>query len=327
MPRPERSFRTEALILKRRGFGEADRLLTLLTPVHGKIEAIAKGARKLTSTKTGHVELFTKADMLIHRGRDLDIVTQAEMVQPYLALREDLQRGAYASYVAELTDRFTAADDQEDDAALFELIEDTFARLCEDADPRLALRYFELHLLGLTGFKPELQHCVVSREAIQPQDQFFSFAEGGILSPPFAHLGGSLTPISLNALKLLRHMQRSPFSHVKSLNISNALNAEVEKILLGYVTYVLERRLESIEFIRRLRTYSPKAAPTPSASSAPATTVSANVPTAVSGDAAVVLETADPPFAAIVTASEDVEDDEEEGYDVEGYDTDTSLSE
>lgn len=253
MPRPERSFRTEGIILKRRDFGEADRLLTILTPAHGKLDVIAKGARKPAGTRTGHVELFTRADMLVSRGRDLDILTQVEMVAPFLPLREDLQRGAYASYVAELLDRFTAAAHEEDDAALFDLLDDTFERLSTDDDPRLAVRYYEMRLLDQTGFRPELNECVISHETIKPEDQFFSFAEGGVVSPAFAHLGGSLTPVSVVTLKLLRHMQRSPYSHVKSLQISPALHADVERVLLGYITYLLERRLESVDFIRRLR--------------------------------------------------------------------------
>ena len=90
MARPERAFRTPAIILKRRDFGEADRLLTILTPVYGKVDVIAKGARKPVSHKTGHVELFTRADMLIHRGRELAVLGQVEMTEPYLMLREDL---------------------------------------------------------------------------------------------------------------------------------------------------------------------------------------------------------------------------------------------
>lgn len=253
MPRPERSFRTPAIILKRRDFGEADRLLTVLTPAHGKLEVIARGARKPASTRTGHVELFTRADMLIHRGRDLEMLTQVEMMEPFLPLREDLQRGAYASYAAELIDRFTAAAHEEDDASLFELLDDTFERLSRDSDPRLAIRYYEMRLLDYTGFRPELSECVISREAIKPEDQFFSFEEGGVVSPAFAHLGGSLTPVSMVTLKLLRHMQRSPYSHVKSLEVSPALHTDVERVLLGYITYLLERRLESVDFIRRVR--------------------------------------------------------------------------
>ena len=252
MPRTERAFRTQAIILKRRDFGEADRLLTILTPDHGKIDVVAKGARKPTSHKTGHVELFTRADMLIHSGRELGIVGQVEMVAPYLGIREDLGRGAYASYCAELLDRFTAQGD-EDYHNLFELFDNTLERLCIDNDPRLAVRYYEVRLLDVVGFRPELSECVVSREAVKPEDQFFSYALGGVVSPGYAHEGSAAVPITVTTLKLLRHMQRSPYSHVKTLNITTALHNDVERIMLGYITFILERKLQSVDFIRRIR--------------------------------------------------------------------------
>jgi DNA repair protein RecO (recombination protein O) len=253
MPRPERTFRTQAIILKRRDFGEADRILTIFTPQHGKLDVIAKGARKPTSTKTGHVELFTRSDMLIHKGRDLDIVAQAEMNAPYLGVREDLARGAYASYAVELLDRFTGEADEGYDQ-LFSLLDDTLERLCNDNDPRLAARYYEMRLLDLVGFRPELTECVVSREAIEAEDQYFSYVLGGVVKPAYIHNGMGVAPVSMVTLKLLRHMQRSPYSHVKTLTINPALHDEAERILLSYITFLLERRLQSVDFIRRIRT-------------------------------------------------------------------------
>jgi DNA repair protein RecO (recombination protein O) len=252
MTHRERQFRTPALILKRFDLGEADRLLTLLTPRHGKIEVVAKGARKLTSAKTGHVELFTRADMLIHRGRDLGIAVQAEMTAPYLALRDSLTLGAYAGYAAELTDRFIGSDD-EDTPRLFNLLDATFERLCSDSDPRLALRYYEMHLLDLVGFRPELNECVIGHEDIQPEEQFFSYTEGGVVCPRDAARGTSFIPLPLRTLKLLRHMQRSPYGQVKTLEVSPTLHDEIERILQGYISHLLERRLQSADFIRRLR--------------------------------------------------------------------------
>jgi DNA repair protein RecO (recombination protein O) len=252
MPERNRSIRTNAIILKRRDFGEADRLLTIFTPEHGKRDVIAKGARKPTSTKTGHVELFTRADMLIHTGRELGIVVQAEMTAPYLELREDLQRGAYASYAAELLDRFTG-EGEEDYAALFHLLDETLERLCTDSDPRLAVRYYEIRLLEHVGFRPELNECVVSRQAIQAEDQYFSYSAGGAVRPDSATRAAAIIPIPMVTLKLMRHMQRSAYTHVKSLNISPTLHDDVERILIGYITYLLERKLQSIDFIRRIR--------------------------------------------------------------------------
>ncbi|GAB4526947.1 MAG: DNA repair protein RecO [Anaerolineae bacterium] len=248
----ERSFRTEAIILKRRDFGEADRLLTIITPEHGKRDVIAKGARKVLSTKTGHVEPFTLADMLIHRGRELDIAAQVEMLNPFVELREDLQRGAYGHYVAELMDRFVIdADEELDDA--FALLKATLQHLCTDDDPRRVVRYYEMHLLDIVGFRPELQECVLTHEDILPEDQFFSYAEGGIVSPKAAHLAPHASPVSLNALKLMRFIQRSPYSQLANLHIAPGLHAEIERLMLGYITFLLEKRLQSVDFIRRIR--------------------------------------------------------------------------
>ncbi len=253
MPRPERSYRTPAIILKRFDLGEADRLLTLITPQYGKLEAVAKGARKLTSHKTGHVELFTRADMLLNRGRDLDVVNQCEMTAPFLALRENLVRGAYANYCAELLDRFTTSGEDDGAGRLFKLIDETLDRLCNDDDPRLVVRYYEIHLLDIVGYRPELTRCVIGGETIEPQDQYFSYAEGGVVCPKDAVRGTGTTAISMRALKVMRHMQRSPYPQVKSLIVPLEMHDDLERVQQGYITFLLERRLQSVDFIRRVR--------------------------------------------------------------------------
>ena len=101
----ERTFRCQAIVIHRTDFGEADRLLTLFSREHGKIRAIAKGARKPQSRKTGHVELFMRSRFLLARGKDLNIITQADMVEAYPDLRQDLVRTTYASYAVELLNR------------------------------------------------------------------------------------------------------------------------------------------------------------------------------------------------------------------------------
>ena len=190
--------------------------------------------------------------MLISRGRELDIVAQVEMIEPYLEIREDLQRGAYASYTAELLDRFTGTGD-EDLRDLFKLMAETLQRLCKDDDPRLAVRYYEIRLLDLLGFRPELNECVISREPIQPVDQYFSNAGGGVVSPESANRADGIVPLPMLTLKLMRHLQRSDYRNVQALEITRALHDDVERISLGYITFLLERRLQSVDFIRLIR--------------------------------------------------------------------------
>lgn len=248
-----RTFRTPALVLKRRNFGEADRQLTLLTPYFGKFDAIAKAARKPASRKTGHVELFMKTDVLVAKGRSLDLVTQAEMLEPYLVIREDLERGAYASYAAELLDRFTFDSDDTYTVQLFNLLDDTFARLCDDSDIMRVMRFYEMRLLDEVGFRPELSECVIMREKVRPEDQFFSFSDGGVVSVEGASHTSGLVEVSLPTLKLMRHFQRSPYEQVASLQITQAQHGDFERVMLGYLSYILERRVQSVDFIRRLR--------------------------------------------------------------------------
>ncbi len=251
MPDRERTFRTDAVILRRQDFGEADRLLTLVTPEHGKFRAIAKGARKLNARKAGHVELFALVDMLIARGRELHIVSQAETKEPFLPLREDLVRSVYANHLVELLDRFTA--EQDTSRSEFDLLVSALGWLCEEGDPRLVARCYELRLLGLAGFAPTLHTCAVGQEDLIPQDQFFSPADGGVVCPEHTAGGERMLPLSLTALKTLRYMQAQPWDAVKILNVSGSLHQELEHVLLAYIVLLLERRLQSVEFLRRLR--------------------------------------------------------------------------
>ena len=90
MPKTERSYRVTAIVLRHSDWGEADRLLTLFTRERGKLRALAKGARKARSRKAGHLEPFTHVRLQLAKGRDLPIVTQAETVDAYIPLRDDL---------------------------------------------------------------------------------------------------------------------------------------------------------------------------------------------------------------------------------------------
>jgi len=249
----ERLYRTEAIILKRSDWGEADRLLTVYTIDRGKLRWLAKGARKLTSRKAGHIELFTHSRFLIARGRNLDIVTQAETVDAFRPLREDLFRTSYAYYVAELVDRFTEEADAQ--PGVFRLLRETLTRLCEPGDLRLAVRYHELALLTLAGYQPQLFLCTLCTTPVQPEINSFSPVSGGVVCPGCAEQETShgARPLSLNALKVLRFLQTREWPLCQNLRLSEAVHQEVEAVLQRYIFYVLERRLKSVEFLRTVR--------------------------------------------------------------------------
>jgi DNA repair protein RecO (recombination protein O) len=201
MSHRERVYRTEAIVLRRTDFGEADRLLTVFTPDRGKVKLVAKGARKPTSRKSGHVELFSYGQFLVAVGRELDIITQAETVEPYLPLRKDLLRTTYAYYVAELADAFTAERDE--NHPLFDLLKDAFGWLSSSDDLPLAARYYELHLLGLVGYQPQLFVCGRCQEPLKPEVNYLGAAEGSVFCRKCGYDQMGTVELSVNALKVL----------------------------------------------------------------------------------------------------------------------------
>lgn len=247
----ERTFRSEAIILRRTDFGEADRMLTVYTREFGKMRVLAKGARKPQSRKTGHVELFMRTNFLLARGRNFNIITQAEMVDAYPALRRDLVRTTYASYAMELLDRFTAEEDRH--LGIYELLTEALDWFATADDLRLAARYYELRLLTPVGYRPQLFRCVSCGEPIQEQDQFFSAELGGLLCPNCRSADRRAQPVSAVAVKVLRYLQTRDWQTVSVLRLKRPLHRELETLLHAYLTYILERNLKSVDFLHRLR--------------------------------------------------------------------------
>ena len=247
----ERLYRTDGLILHHNDFGEADRLLTVFTPGLGRLRLLAKGARKPTSRKAGHVEPFTYVHLLVARGRDLDIVSQVETLESFRALREDLERTSQAFYLAELINRFIEEGDE--NPPLFDLALATLARLCETHDRMLALRFFELRCLGLVGYQPQLHFCVECQTKLEPVTNFFYPPAGGVLCPRHGEAVRGAEPLAMPTFKVLRYMQTHPWDEAAALRLKSETHFDLEAVLQRYVVYLLERRLKSVDFIYRLR--------------------------------------------------------------------------
>ena len=247
----ERLYRTEAIILRRQDFGEADKLLTLYTPGLGKMRVLAKGVRKPKSRKGGHVELFTHSNLLLAKGRGLDIVTQAETIHSFLPIRRELLRTSYAYYAAELLDKFT--EEGEENRSLFDLFMDALLWLSDAEDLNLALRYFELHLLDYVGYRPQLFQCLRCARLIESAESFFNYGLGGLLCPRCGKGERGSREVSPQVLAILRHLQTKDYAVCHRLRIDQAVHEELETLLRRYIVYLLERKLKSIDFINILR--------------------------------------------------------------------------
>lgn len=246
-----RLYRTEAIVLRRQDFGEADKILTLYAPELGKARVLAKGVRKPKSRKSGHVELFTHTNLLIAKGRSLDIVTQAETIHSFMPIRRDLVRTSYAYYAAEILDRFTA--EGEENSPLFDLLLSVMFWLSDADDLDLALRCFELRLLGYVGYRPQLFRCVGCGQSMESETNLFSPGHGGLLCGRCGEKERGCNEVSPRGLATLRYLQTKEYAACRRLTVDRATHGELEILMRRYVTYLLDRRLKSVDFIDALR--------------------------------------------------------------------------
>lgn len=253
----ERLYRTPAVILSRRDYGEADRIIKVFTPALGKQEFLAKGIRKTTSRKAGHLELFTHSTLLVAKARTWDIVTEASSVESFRYLRDNLDAIGYASTICELVDCFTESDDENQplwDLFLFALrILDEYGQQPLSKEPQLLLHWFELQLLTLTGFQPQFFSCLACQVAITPVTNYLSLEDGGIFCPRCAANYDSAEAIDADVLKVLRHLQRTAWPEIQALRVRPAIQQAIDTILNRYLLTIIERQLKAVNFLRKLR--------------------------------------------------------------------------
>jgi DNA repair protein RecO (recombination protein O) len=269
--RQQHSYSSEAIILKRSDLGEADRILTLFTPQKGKVHVIAKGVRRITSKRAGHLELLSHSQLQLALGRTLDIVTQAETRESFLHLRSEIWHTTCGFYLAELVDRFI--EDHTQHINVYNLLLN--ALRCLDADAievqhlraqgllsadqgyrrtKLLLRYFELHLLFYIGYEPALQQCAHCASELLAQENGFKSSLGGALCPQCSQFWER--SLSVKALKTLLLLRRSmwddiPFERL-NIHLDTRLEAELEAVLHGLLRFHLERDLKSWSFLEML---------------------------------------------------------------------------
>lgn len=145
------TYKTEGIIISRTNFGEADRILTVLSKHYGKIRLVAKGVRRMISRKGGNVELFNHVDLFIARGRNLDIITEVQVKNAHTAWRKNLEAVATAYYLAELVDRLTA--EGEKNQTVFFLLSSSLGKISPNqAKNEKLIEDFQKQLLLQLGF-------------------------------------------------------------------------------------------------------------------------------------------------------------------------------
>ena len=245
------TYQADAIVLRRLDYGDADRILTLLTREHGKLAAIAKGARRSKARNGSSLDLFGRSRMMLAKGRNLDVVAQVERRGDVRHIAGDLRRTAYAGLVSEIADKVLEDRHPVDD--VFELVACTLDRLNDvNRSARVDAAWFVMRMLDILGYQPQLFDCAGCSQPLPEADAWFSPLLGGVLCSRCGAHDQAGSPVSVNSLKVLRVMASDQGELFDRLRLPAPVLEQVEQALQAQLEYHLDRRLKSIEFIRAL---------------------------------------------------------------------------
>ncbi|MEW6544112.1 MAG: DNA repair protein RecO [Nitrospirota bacterium] len=246
-------LKTPAVTLKSRKWGEADRIVTFYTLRFGKLRGVARGARRVKSRFGSALEPFVHCDLnLFEKPHDpLHRITQADIRESFVPLREDLALMAGAARLANLVAAITAEGDP--GPRIFDTLLAGLRVLQGGEEPGLTALLFQIKLLGLTGFRPQVDHCAACGEPVaqgRGTGGRFSPQAGGLVCEACAgrHPDRCL-PLSSGSLAFLQQALRLPPSVVTRLKATGLVRQELEQALEGYVTVVAGKRLPPVDFL------------------------------------------------------------------------------
>lgn len=229
-------YRDQGIVLRTYKLGEADRIVSFMTEQHGKVRAVAKGVRKTKSKFGARLEPTSHVALQLYEGRELDIVTQAESIDHFKAVREDLDRLTRAVTMLEAVDQLSL--EREPNPALYRMLLGGLRTLAAK-NSALVVAGFHWKVLSLEGFRPQVEGCVVCDT---PDDLVaFDPTEGGLLCGE--HRRG--TRMSPEAVELLQQILGGQLALALAAEPSSATH-EVDSLATRVMEHHLERRLRSV---------------------------------------------------------------------------------
>lgn len=228
------SYRDEGIVLRTIRLGEADRIVTMATPLHGKVRAVAKGVRKTKSRLGGRVEPLSHVKMLCWRGRELDTITQVEVLDHFRPVREDLDRLAQAMTMLEVVDH--VAVEEHEMSTLFRMLLGALRTLA-GSESHLVAGAFLWKLLAVEGVVPSLDSCARCGRDGVALVAFDALSDGFLCSS--CRRGQA---VNEQVVAMIRRILSGGLASVLN-EPPSATTADVERLAIVAVEHHLDRRL------------------------------------------------------------------------------------
>ena len=239
-------YKEQGIVLRAIKLGESDKIVSILTQGSGKIRAVAKGIRRTNSKFGARLEPLTHVSLLLYQGRNLDTVTQAEIISPFRSIRVNFELIAAAETMLEAADK--VAEEHERNLRLFLLLLSGLRALDErPLDPEAVAESYLLKLLSLSGFHPSFSACAVC--GTPGPHGWFSAGQGGIVCQADAeHDAGR---VAEPAVRWLDGLARADLMASGDMTPELQTRREARAMLFGFVEYHLERRIRSFALLAR----------------------------------------------------------------------------
>jgi len=231
-------YKADAIVIRSREYGESDKLITLFSREKGKLEAVAKGVRKPKSKQRGGTQLFTYADFLLYKGRNLDIVNQVNPKESFIHLWDDFDRMIAASGVAELLDAATLREQAE--PQLFTLTLGSLF-LMKIVDPYIVQATFALKILKFIGLLPGLDRCVSCGKQLKGEQIFLCVDDGVMCQTCKKDKYGMM--VSPGSAAFMQQLLSVNIDRLDRLRWSKKMKEEIHQSLMFYSENKLEKRL------------------------------------------------------------------------------------
>lgn len=245
-------YRTEGIVLKSIEYGDADKIVTIYTKNHGKIQAIAKGVRKTKSKFGSSLEILTYAIFLIYKGKNIDIISQTEILESFFAASKEIAKFAFGSNCVEVVNKIT--EEGEVNLGLFFLLKEVLHYLKETKDPKLLTLSFKWQTLVILGYKPSFDRCCMCNSKIEDQkEMFFSINEGGVICNKCSSKDKrNYIQVSLYFIRLGRKLLITPLSIISKATIPDVRMRELEKLTDSFLAYYSDKSFKTETFLKSL---------------------------------------------------------------------------
>jgi DNA repair protein RecO (recombination protein O) len=245
-------YKTEGIVLKSMEYEEADKIVTIFTKDYGKITAIGKGVRKTKSKFGSSLEILTHSIFLFYKGRNIDIVSQTEILESFFSTSKQVIKFAFAANCVEVVNKLT--EEREMNIGLFNLLKEVLHYLRESNDPKLLTLSFKWQTMSILGYRPSLDHCCRCNKGVEEQkEMYFNIKEGGLVcNNCLIKDREGCVKASLYFNKLVRKILITPLSTISSATIPNEKMKELEKITDLYIAYHSEKSFKTDRFLKNL---------------------------------------------------------------------------